>query len=257
MSSTEKWIAKFQIKPNSWVFVPNEESIQYGNALKLAIEKHWSAPSFYYHLKDGGHVKALKSHIEHHFFIHLDIKDFFGSINRSRITRCLKEYFEYSIAREIAITSTVRLPHNPVKKYILPFGFVQSPIIASICLHKCRLHTYLQNLSTIEDIAVSIYVDDIIISGNDAAFLTKTLADIKITAKKSGFTLNPAKEEGPAEKITAFNIELSHGLLRIIDTRFDAFCDVYKSSTSINQRDGIIGYVSSVNTIQADDLQKL
>jgi hypothetical protein len=257
MSSSEKWVSKFQIKPNSWVFVPNKENIQYGNSLKLSIEKHWSAPNFYYHLNNGGHVKALKSHTEHYFFIHLDIKDFFGSINRSRITRCLKEYFEHSIAREMAIASTVRLPNSPVKKYILPFGFVQSPIIALICLYKCRLHRYLQNLSTVENIAVSIYVDDIVISGDDVEFLAKTLADIKITAKKSGFTLNSAKEEGPAEKITAFNIELSHGSLRTIDTRFDAFCDVYKSSTSANQLEGIIGYVSSVNTSQSDDLQKL
>ncbi len=125
--SSPRWISKFQIKPNSWVFVPTEEMIQYGLNLKQSIQKHWTPPDYYYHLRNGGHVKALKIHTESQYFIFLDIKDFFDSINRSRITRCMKKYFGYDKAREIAIGSTVKSN----KKFILPFGFVQSPIIAS------------------------------------------------------------------------------------------------------------------------------
>lgn len=257
MPPTEKWKSKFQIKSNSWVFVPNDESVRYGKEVKLALENRWSAPDFYYHLKDGGHVKALKSHTGHQFFIHLDIKDFFGSINRSRITRCLKRYFGYTSAREIAEKSTVMLPNNALKKYILPFGFVQSPIIASICLDNSGLSKCLYHLSKTPEIAVSIYVDDIIISGNDSLFLKQKLSDIKFAAIKSGFALNPAKEEGPSDKITAFNIELSHEKLKLIDSRFNEFIDEYKSSANPNQHKGIIGYISSVNPTQADDLQKI
>ncbi len=257
MPPTEKWKSKFQIKPNSWVFVPNDESVRYGKEVKLALEKCWSAPEFYYHLKEGGHVKALKSHTGHQFFIHLDIKDFFGSINRSKITRCLKRYFGYTAAREIAEKSTVIDPSSRTKRYILPFGFVQSPIIASICLDKSRLNKHLCHLCNSQDIAVSVYVDDIIISGDNFHFLTKALADIKISAEKSGFALNPVKEEGPGEKITAFNIDLSHGLLRIQDSRLNEFYDKYKSSENPNKQEGIIGYISSVNSTQVAELTKL
>jgi len=253
MSSAEKWASKFQYK-HSWVFVPTEETARYGKSVKLSIEKCWFAPDFYYHLRDGGHVKALKSHIGHRFFIHLDIKDFFGSINRSRVTRCLKDFFEYTIAREIAVASTVRLPESSIRKYILPFGFVQSPIIASICLHKSRLSKCLYNLNKLDGVIVSVYMDDIIISGNDFTSLQKVLDEVKVAAERSGFPLNPEKEEGPSEKITAFNIELSHGLLKITDSRFNDFYDTYKVSDNINQRQGIIGYVSSVNQEQVDDL---
>jgi hypothetical protein len=85
------------------VFVPNRETIQHGLFVKSSIEEKWTSPAFYYHLRDGGHVKALKAHIENQFFIHLDIKDFFGSINRSRVTRCLKGFYSYENSRAIAI----------------------------------------------------------------------------------------------------------------------------------------------------------
>lgn len=248
MPSNPKWISKFQIKPNSWVFVPTEESVKYGNEIKLSIENRWSVPDNYFHLKEGGHVQALRSHIKNQFFIHLDIRDFYGCVNRSRVTRCLKEFFGYTVARDIAVASTVKLPESSATKYILPFGFVQSPIIASLCLYKSGLNKYLSNL---RKQVVSVYMDDIIISGNDIELLQKILEEVKIEAHKSRFTLNPDKEEGPSKKITAFNIELSQGMLTISDGRFIHFCDAYNLSESENQRKGIVGYVSSVNPDQA------
>lgn len=120
MGSTPRWISKFELKPGSWVYVPTDESVEYGDALKQTLEEKWHPPKIYYHLRDGGHVKALESHIECHYFVHLDISNFFGCINRSRVTRCLKSYWSYSEAREIAINSTVRDPSSRLKKYILP-----------------------------------------------------------------------------------------------------------------------------------------
>ena len=148
-----RWISKFQIKENSWVFVPTEETIQYGLTIKHLIEKKWAVPKYYYHLRNGGHIKALQKHTSNKYFIHLDIQDFFGHINRSRVTRCMKYYLSYKKARKIAVESTVRLPESATKKYILPFGFVQSPIISSICLNKSalggcpRTETYLESQS--------------------------------------------------------------------------------------------------------------
>ena len=122
MPTHERWISKFQIKEYSWVFVPSEETLNIGLTVKESIEDVWTPPDFFYHLHRGGHLAALNSHINKKYFLHLDIKDFFGNINRSRITRCLKGYFGYDKAREIAIESTVRLPESETIKYILLTG---------------------------------------------------------------------------------------------------------------------------------------
>lgn len=254
MPIAERWKHKFQIKLNSWVFVPTEEAVEYGVIVKNSLESRWSSPNYYFHLRDGGHVKALYSHVNNSYFIHLDIKDFFGSINKSRITRCLKGLFSYENAREIAVASTVRLRDFDADKYILPFGFVQSPLLASICLRKSKLGKVLHYLSKTKDIAVSVYMDDIIISGCDVELLLQTLNNIKSSAERSKFYLNSEKEEGPSKKITAFNIELSHELLEVTEDRIGKFISAYEMAQSNAQREGIIGYVSSVNEGQAKKL---
>jgi hypothetical protein len=128
-----KWSTRFELKPGKWIFVPTPEMIAVGKEIKSAIEKRWSPPSYFYHLRRGGHVAALRAHLGNAAFLRLDIQDFFGSIGRSRVARCLKSRFGYETAREWAHVSTVRDPSGAAGS-IIPFGFVQSPIVASLCL---------------------------------------------------------------------------------------------------------------------------
>lgn len=247
-----KYISKFQLKESVWVFVPTTESIQKGKEIKSAIEKNWKAPKNYYHLRKGGHVEALKSHLHHSSFIHLDIQNFFGSINKTRVTRCLKEMFPYSIAREMANCSTVLHPKD--KKFILPFGFVQSPILASICLDKSALGVYLRALQKVKELSVSVYVDDIVLSTSDQSLFTKIHSDIKTAAERAGFHLNENKEEGPSDIITAFNIELSNESMMISPQRLNELRDSFQNAETEHKRRGILGYVMSVNQQQQDQI---
>lgn len=247
-----KWASRFEIKPGAWVFVPTEETIKAGQEIKQNLEARWKPPSNYYHLLSGGHVEALRAHAGNSWFVHLDIQDFFGSINRSRITRCLKSLFGYKRAREIANSSTVIHPSRG--GFILPFGFVQSPLIASICLYKSALGSRLRGLQK-EGLTVSVYVDDLILSTNDLHVANEGLAAVKHAAERSGFRLNPDKEEGPAEKIAAFNIDLSTKHLAIKQERLIAFIEAFQSAESPHQQLGIIGYVASVSPVQADEIQ--
>lgn len=249
-----KWASKFELKPGAWIFVPTEESIESGTAIKAAIEERWKPPRHYYHLRAGGHVEALKSHLENRCFIHLDIQDFFGSINRTRITRCLKDMFGYARAREIANLSTVIHPAREGRQFILPFGFVQSPLIASVCLYRSALGTCIRKIKAMDGIVVSVYVDDIVISTAKAELATAILPEVKRAAERSGFALNANKEEGPAKRISAFNIELSHQSLVIQSERWLEFAESFKTSESEHQKRGIVGYVGSVNMTQAGDL---
>ncbi|EDM48723.1 putative reverse transcriptase [Marinobacter algicola DG893] len=98
---------------------------------------------------------------------------------------------------------------------------------------------------------VSVYMDDIVISSNSDADLSNVLLEIKPLAEKAGFPLNEAKEEGPAEKITAFNIELSNGVLTLTEERLQDFIAAYRESDNFNVISGIVGYVTTVNTGQA------
>jgi hypothetical protein len=256
MPSHERWNSKFQIKGGTWVFVPTEETIEKGLLLKKLIEDRWSAPNYYYHLRRGGHIGALRKHLKNRYFIHLDIKNFFGQINRSRITRSLKEHFSYEIARDIAIDSTVRLPDSSTAKYILPFGFVQSPIIASVCLSKSALGRHLSQLARRKGFVVSVYMDDILLSGENAEELELQMVLIKAASEKSGLPLHPTSKEGAEESITAFNICISENSLEITPSRFKELVDAFANSTNPHQRAGILNYVLSVNQDQADFLLK-
>lgn len=251
MAQRQRWISKFTVKEGSWVFVPAEKTAEIGLAIKKDLQERWKTPSFYYHLNRGGHVAALQSHMHHKCFLHMDIRDFFGHVNRSRITRSIKSYFSYSSAREIAIESTVRMPKSGSEQFMLPFGFVQSPILASVCLSKSALGRRLRELHKHPDFTVSVYMDDIIISADRLTLLGDVLQSVTDAADKAGFPLNSEKQEGPGSGVTSFNVTLRHGDLRITDDRMDKFAAAYTASTNKHQREGILGYVNSVNPEQA------
>lgn len=248
-----KWSSKFELKPGKWVFVPTPESVTTGNKIKRAIEKCWRPPSYYFHLRAGGHVEALRSHIGHDIFLRIDIQDFFGSINRTRATRCLKDKFGYNIARTYANASTVPDPAVE-KRIIIPFGFVQSQILAAVCLAESALGKYLEKLHRNSSVALTVYVDDIIVSTSDTALLDQVLQDIEDAATKSHFVLNTSKQEGPAAAITAFNIVLAKGSMSVEAERYQRFQEALTEASSEHQRRGITSYVASVNVAQGVEI---
>lgn len=245
----QKWISRFEIRPGTWVFVPTERSVIAGRELKAAIEQRWHAPKNYFHLSPGGHLTALRAHLESAHFAHLDIQNFFGRVNKSRVTRCLKPYFGYVEARRVAAESTVA--HPTLGGAMLPFGFVQSPILASLCLSKSALGRCLREIPRRLGVKVSVYVDDIILSSDEEFVLAQALQEVESAANRSGLPLNAAKREGPAAKITAFNIELSHLALAVEPDRWAKFVETFHATDSEHARRGIRGYIESVNLVQA------
>jgi len=248
-----KWESRFELKPNKWVFVPTAETIAVGRKIKKSIKECWKPPSYYYHLRSGGHVSALKSHLKHAAFLHLDVQDFFGSINKTRVTRCLKSKVGYAIAREWANISTVIDPRDK-KKYIIPFGFVQSQIVAALCLHESALGACIHTLQKNKKLVVSVYVDDIIVSSDNTDLLSETLEKLQEAAKRAGFALNSKKQEGPSASINAFNIVLSHAQLEINEDRLRQFINALEEAISTPQRLGILNYIATVNNDQAEGL---
>lgn len=248
-----RWKHKYERSPGKWVFVPTDESKAEGQRIKDVIEEKWQPPGYYFHLRAGGHVAALRSHATSLFFLRLDIQDFFGSVTRNRVTRCIKPMFAYAEARQIANVSTVKHP-TQAKKIILPYGFVQSPILASLVLAQSSLGSCLERLSKQRRIRVTVYMDDIIVSSTAEKYLTKAQLQLNEAAGKARFAFHSDKTEGPANMVTAFNIELSQNDLSIAPHRLQQFTETYRSSDNGFQKDGIAGYVNSVNPNQAAEL---
>jgi hypothetical protein len=245
---TQKWTHRYEIKPNRWVFVPTDEAKKTGRRVKKAVEAHWAPPTFYFHLRSGGHVAALRSHDRHNFFFRVDLENFFGQVSRSRVTRCLKYWFSYKDAREMASESVVRVPVGG--GFCLPYGFVQSSILAALAMDRSKLGSYLRSIERNAIFKVSVYVDDIIISSDDLAALRQAALDLRVAADKSLFPISVGKTEGPANQITAFNIELAHKRQGVTPARLAEFIAAYRTTSNGNVQDGIRGYVASIDAAQ-------
>lgn len=249
-----KWDRRFELKnkPGTWIYVPTDEYREYGKTIKLAIEKKWHSPGYYFHLRAGGHISALKIHQNNSYFSHLDIANFFGSVSKSRVTRHLTKIFGYDTARKYAEQSTVRNPKNGAPS--LPFGFVQSSIIASLCLYKSALGKTIAKYAKNSNIEISVYVDDLILSSRSKQDLDTATKEIQIAAERSLFTLNRAKQVISLPKITAFNIELTTNSLTLTNDRLHEFLLALQKSPEENIRKGILSYIHTVNPNQAINL---
>jgi hypothetical protein len=250
------WTHSFELTRNSnkWVFVPDDETKNTGRAIKSVIEELWNAPDNYYHLAPGGHLEALRKHQSNNVFCRLDIENFFNSINLSRVTRVLNGLFKnYEDARQMAKLSCIPPHLSHASSYILPYGFVQSPIIASLCLEKSRLGKCIRELNS-KNFTVTVYVDDIIISHPDSLDkATTAFEEINESATRSGFVLNKSKSEPPSDAVTAFNINLSKDYMEIAPERYGKFRSRL-SDCNETTKNGILGYVRSVNGDQENAL---
>lgn len=250
-----KWTHRFQLKPGRWVFNPSPEARAEGAEVKVHVEPRWEPPAYFFHLRRGGHVAALRQHAQHNHFLKADISNFFGSISRSRLHRALKTFFSHVEARRMATASTVKHPKDATTT-ILPYGFVQSPLLSSLVLNLSSLGAYLDELYKDKTLAVTVYVDDIIVSGDDLAKLQAVSEKLAQRIEKSGFVLSASKSVGPASAITAFNIELEAGKdLTLVEKRLLELKDLIATSDSDCKKAGLLGYVRSVNPDQAKAIE--
>lgn len=237
------------------MFVPTAASIKDGKELKAQLEQHWFPPKNYFHLHPGGHLAALRYHIKSTHFAHLDIQNFFGQVNKSRVTRCLKPYFGYELARAYAGQSTVKHPDDGAT--MLPFGFVQSPLLASLALYKSALGKRLRELPRELGVKVSVYVDDIILSADNEASIVEALKILGQVSVRSGFPLNKKKQQGPCAAVSAFNIELTNQSILVQPEKLEEFLARYGESTNPMEQEGILAYVKSVNPAQAEGFAQI
>ncbi|MGO7506950.1 reverse transcriptase domain-containing protein [Rhizobium johnstonii] len=113
---------------------------------------------------------------------------------------------------------------------MLPYGFVQSPILATLVLAKSAIGIYLRGLPP--TITVSVYMDDICLSGNGEADLQTAFEGLIAAVAEAGFTLNDEKTRPPAPQIDIFNCSLANGKTEVLQDRIDEFFSEEHSAAS-------------------------
>lgn len=221
------------------VFVPSKMGRRIGQEIKAAVEDAYAFDPIYFHLRQGGHVAAMHYHRGHHAFARIDISNFFYTISRRRAQSAM-ERAGVSNVRFYAKWSTVFNPYED-PKYALPYGFVQSPILASLVVATSDLGQHLRQLPA--NVKAAVYVDDISLSSNDLKALQEVYDSTLALIESDGFSINFDKLRPPANGIDIFNCDLEHGKTRVMQDRIEAF----RSSNSSQQaEEAFAAYCASV-----------
>lgn len=201
------------------VYAPSDLGRRIGKDIKARIESAVQFDDFYFHLKAGGHVAAIHLHRPNRYFARVDIENFFYCIGRNRVVRCLKEV---GIERpdHYARWSCVKNPYG-TPSYALPYGFVQSPIVATLLLMRSALGEYLKQAST--SLTVSVYMDDISLSSNDLDALRSGFDKLLETMADAQFPVNNAKVRVPGESMDIFNCDLAQHMTVVSQVRQNEF----------------------------------
>jgi hypothetical protein len=212
-------------------FAPSSLGRKIGADIKLQVEQKHKFDPFVYHLRGGGHVAAMHSHRDHHFFARIDIRRFFYSISRSRVQRALQD-IGILRARHYAKWSCVKNPYLE-PPYSLPYGFVQSPVLATLVLMQSGAGTLLRVLDSDPEITASVYMDDISLSSDNKDHLQVAYAALLETLAAANFEVSPLKLRPPASQVDLFNCDLRHGHAEVRADRVAEFLAGNRTSASM------------------------
>jgi Reverse transcriptase (RNA-dependent DNA polymerase) len=250
------YIHKFTLPKGPRVFIPSAPCRQAGAIVHNEVRRRWRLPHYFYHLRSGGHVAALRTHLHNQCFSTLDISRFFDSVTRTKVHRALRDIgVGHDRAWEIAQESTVE-KNRRHRDFSLPYGFVQSPVLASVALDRSALGSAMRAIARSNQTRLSCYVDDVILSGEEEEAVEGSRLVLIAAAERSGFALNDLKSQPPSTEITAFNVALSNGSMTITEERLREFED---DILALGARPvaGILAYVHSINRFQAEALARI
>jgi hypothetical protein len=245
-----RYTSRFELKPGRWVYLPTDEAKNEGDDIVDAVRSRWHPNRIFFHLhKRRGHVAAMKRHMRNRFFAKRDIENFFWQITRARVSRSLqligfssKQAFDYAWASTVA---------DGQRKH-LPYGFVQSPLLATLALEKSGLGRFLLNAAN--GITVSVFMDDIAMSSNDDEALREFEAGLDTVAERSGFTFSAEKTQHCSEEIEHFNCFGTQNFLEVKPERMMQFAEQISSTSEAGVK-SILAYVRNINLAQAVELQ--
>ncbi|MGN1225960.1 MAG: reverse transcriptase family protein [Candidatus Cryptobacteroides sp.] len=179
------------------ISAPNGLLKSYLTYTNILLQAFYEAPKYVTGFVPGKSiVNNAKPHIRMNYVFNTDIKDFFPSIEKSRIwatLKCPPFNFNDKIADAISGLCCTEVIIDGKKQRVLPQGSPASPILTNIVCH--RLDSELHKLARKYKLNYSRYADDITFSGKRNVFkedgdFRKELAQI---IKEEHFTLNEKK----------------------------------------------------------------
>lgn len=232
-----------------FIYAPNRACDRRAEQVVDFIERRVEFPEHFYHFKSGGHVAALHDHLDNGFFFKIDIQNFFYSIARNRVHRALASWGMKG-APTFARWSTVRSPYETGPRYVLPIGFKQSPHVASLVLMQSPVATAIDEAKSL-GVTMSVYLDDIIGSHDDAALLTTAYERVRQACIEANLVPNADKLVAPTQAMVAFNCNLTKGMVSVTDARIAKFYAEYPSPASRISFEAYVDRVASANGGQA------
>lgn len=219
------------VKGGKPYFAPNDLGRRIGRDIKLQVEQAHQFDPFVYHLRAGGHVAALHCHRPQAHFAKADIRRYFYSISRSKVQRALTD-IGIIRARHYAKWSCVRNPFGE-PRYALPYGFIQSPILATLVLMGSVVGETLRDIHAGNAVVVSLYMDDIALSSDDLPALTDAFERVLAALDEANFELSPNKVCAPTGALDLFNCDLENGRTEVRQERVDKFNAIPRSADSV------------------------
>lgn len=233
-------------KRGKWIFEPNDDCERRSVRI-LDFFERIKFPDYFYHYQSGGHVVALHEHLKNDCFFKIDIQNFFYSIARNRVTRAFRAY-GLKGAPTFAKWSCVRSPYPAGPRYVVPIGFRQSPLVASLVLMQSPVAAAIEKARS-NGIVVSVYLDDFIGSHSDEAALTEAYNDILTACEEANLLPNAGKLTAPAKTIIAFNCNVTKGKASVTEERIAEFYSKPpKSALSASSFEDYVGRVAEANS---------
>ena len=101
-----------------------------------------------------------------------------------------------------------------------------------------------------------MYVDDFLMSSNDRVMLDSVYHELRKKMVQAHFKINELKSHAAKEETVSFNILCEDRKCEIEKARFEDFKKSI-SQANLKRSKAIIGYVKSVNAVQALELENL
>lgn len=159
--------------------------------------------------KGGSYNKSLSAHIGAKYFMHIDIKNFFGSITEEQVKNSLKEYIGEDEESQKILEDIIRIcMYEEDNKNVLPTGYMTSPAISNIIFRRidqCILK-YCQSIKIggkQDIICYTRYADDLLFSSPKLDFGKQIFFYNKINyiLRTRGFNSNKKKTIISEDKI--------------------------------------------------------
>lgn len=235
-------------RKGKFIFVPSERGERIGRDIKAQVELACPFDDFVFHLRrKGGHVAALHAHRAHRYFARVDIRRFFYSIARNRVRRALSA-IGIERALHYAKWSCVKNPHHDGPSYVLPYGFIQSPALATLVLMQSGVGAFLRGLAAGEDVMPTVYMDDISLSSDDRAALQSAFDELVHLLADGEFEISPDKTRKPGPAMDLFNCDLTCGQTNVRLERIDKFLSEPHSENSVLAFDRYCASVEAGNS---------